>query len=68
MGDGDVFESNVEFLRTLKEVGTDTVGDGLSLGDELCGIELGNNRFKNFVSDGWENSLVVILSEILVDD
>lgn len=65
MRDGDIFQSDVEFLSTLEEIGTYSVADGFTLGDEFGGIELGDDRFENFVSDGWEDSLVVILTEIL---
>lgn len=45
MGDGDVFEGNVELVGALEQVGANAVRDGLSLGDELCGIELGDDGF-----------------------
>lgn len=63
--DGDVLESDVELLGTLEKVGADAVADGLTLRDELGGIELGDDGFEDFVSDGWEDTLVVILSEVL---
>ena len=66
MCDGDVFEFNVEFLGTLEQVGADSVADCFTLCDELCGVELRYDGFENFVSDGGENTLVVILTEILV--
>jgi hypothetical protein len=65
VGDGNVLKSNVELLGTLEEVAADAVGDGLTLGDELCGVELGDDGFEDFVSDGWEDTLIVILSEVL---
>ena len=66
MGDGDVLKSDVKLLGTLEEVGADTVGDGLALGDELGGVELGDNGLQDFVSDRWEDTLIVILAEVLV--
>jgi hypothetical protein len=33
--------------------------------DELCGVELSNDRLQDFIADGGENSLVVVLAEIL---
>jgi hypothetical protein len=63
--DGDVFEGNVELVGALEQIGPDTVGDGLSLGDEFCGIELCNDGFQDFVTDGGENTLVVVETEIL---
>lgn len=52
MCDGDIFESDIKFLGSLEEIGADSVGDGFTLGDELGGVELGNDGFKDFVSDG----------------
>jgi hypothetical protein len=63
--DGDVLERDVELLRSLHEVGADAVADGLSLGDELGGIELGDDGLEDFVSDGGEYSLIVVLAEVL---
>lgn len=65
MCDGDILESDVEFLSTLQEVGADAVADGFSLSDQFGSVELGYDGFEDFVSDGWENSLVVVLAEIL---
>lgn len=65
MCDGDVFEGNVELVGALEQIGPDAVGDGLSLSDEFCGIELCNNGFEDFVTDGGENTLVVVETEIL---
>jgi hypothetical protein len=63
--DGNVLESNVELLCTLEEIGSDSVADCFTLCDELCGIELCYDGFKDFVSDGGKNTLVVILAEVL---
>lgn len=65
MCDGDVFESNVELLGALEEVGTYSVDDCFTLCDEFCGIELGDDGFEDFVSDGWEDSLIIILTKVL---
>jgi hypothetical protein len=67
VGDGNVLESNVELLGTLEEIGTNAVADGLTLGNELCGIELGNDRFENLVTNGGKDTLVVVLAEILMN-
>lgn len=66
MCDGDVFEFDVEFLGTLEQVGADSVADCFTLCDELCGVELGYDSFQDFVSDGGKNTLVVILTKVLV--
>lgn len=52
MGDGDVLEGDVELLGALEQVAADAVGDGFTLGDELGGVELGDDGFEDFVSDG----------------
>lgn len=65
MGDGDIFESDVELLGTLEEIGPDAVADSFTLSDELGGIELGNDGLKYFVTDGWKDALIVVLSEAL---
>jgi len=45
VGDGDVFESNVEFLSPAEEVGANAVRDRLSLRNQFGCIELGYNGF-----------------------
>jgi hypothetical protein len=52
-------------LGTLEEVGSDAVADCFTLGDQFCSIELGDDRLEDFVSDGREDSFVVILTEVL---
>jgi len=63
--DGDVLEGDVEFLGTLEEIGADSVADCFTLCDEFCGIELRYDGFEDFISDGGENTLVIVLAEIL---
>lgn len=65
VGDGDVLKGNVELAGALHEVGPDAVGDGLTLGDELGGVELGDDRLEDFVTDGGEDTLIVICAEVL---
>jgi hypothetical protein len=67
VGDGNVLESDVEFLGALEEIGTNAVADSLTLGDEFCSVELGDDGFEDFVTDGWEDTLVVILTKVLMD-
>ena len=52
-------------VGALEQVGADLVGDGLALGDELGGVELGDDGFEDFVTDGGEDTLVVVLAEVL---
>jgi len=63
--DGDVFEGDVKFLGALQELGADAVGDGFALGDELGGVELGDDGLEDFVSDGWEDTLIVVETKVL---
>jgi hypothetical protein len=65
VGDRDIFKSDVELLGPLEEVGPDSVADGLTLGDELSGVELGYNSFEDFVSNRGKNTFIVVLSEAL---
>ena len=65
MCDADVFEGDVEFVGALEQVGTDAVGNGFTLGDEFCGVKLGDNGFEDFVADGGEDTLVVVETEVL---
>jgi hypothetical protein len=63
--DGHVLEVDVELLGAAEEVAADAVADCFTLGDEFCGVELGDDGFEDFVADGGEDTLVVILSEVL---
>ena len=65
MCDADVFERDVEFAGAFEEVGADAVADGFALGDEFGGVELGDDGFEDFVADGGEDALVVVLAEVL---
>jgi len=65
VGDADVFEGDVEFAGAFEEVGADLVADGFTLGDEFGGVEAGDDGFEDFVADGGEDSLVVVLAETL---
>ncbi len=65
MGDGDILKSDVELLSTLEKVGADAVGDSLTLSDKLGGVELGDNGLEDFVTDRWEDTLIIILAEVL---
>lgn len=65
MRDGDVLQGDVELGGALHQVGADALRDGLALGDELGGVELRDDGLEDFVSDGGEDSLVVVLAEVL---
>ena len=65
MSDADVFEGDVEFFGALEEFGPDAGGDLFSLGNQFGSVELGDDGFENFVSDGGEDSLIVVLTKIL---
>lgn len=66
MCNGDIFQGYIEFLGTLKQVGSDAVANCFTLGDQFCGVELGDDGFEDFVADGREDPFVVILAEVLV--
>lgn len=63
--DRHVFERDVKLGRAPQKVRPYPVRDGFALCDELCGVELRYDRFQDFVSDRWQNALVVILAEVL---
>jgi hypothetical protein len=42
------------------------LGDGVALGYELGGVELGDDGLEDLVSDGGEDTLVVVGAEVLV--
>jgi len=63
--DRDILECDIELGRAAEKIRPYPVRNGFTLCDELCGVELGDDRLEDFVSDGWENTLVVILAEVL---
>ena len=63
--DADVFELDVEFRGAAGQVGANAVRHCFTLGDEFGGVELRNDGFEDFVADGGEDALVVVLAEIL---
>ncbi len=65
MGDGHVLEGNVELGGAAGQLVADAVRDGLTLGDELGGVELGDDGLEDFVADGGEDTLIVIGAEVL---
>ena len=65
MCDGNILEGDVELVGALEQVCADLVGDGLTLGDELGGIELRDDGLENLVSDRRQDTLVVVEAEIL---
>lgn len=65
MGDGHVLQGNVELGGAAGQIGADALRDGLSLSDELCGVELGDDGLEDLVSNGGEDSLIVVDTEVL---
>lgn len=65
MRDGHVLERDVEFGGAAGELASDALGDGLSLGDELGGVELRDDGLEDFVADGRQDSLIVVDTEVL---
>lgn len=56
----DIFKSDVEVCGALEKVGSDAVADCFTLGDEFRGVELSDNGFEDFVSDGREDTFIVV--------
>lgn len=65
VGDGHVLQSDVELGSAAGEILADALGDGFSLGDELGGIELGDDGLENLVADGGQDSLIIVDTEVL---
>lgn len=63
--DRDILERNVELGGTAGKLALDALGDSFTLGDELSGVELGHNSLEDFVTDGGEDTLVVVDTEVL---
>lgn len=64
---GDVLEDDVELSCALEQVLADPGRDDLALGDQLCGVELGDGGLEDFVADRGEDSLVVGGAEGAID-
>ena len=60
MCNGHIFEGDVELLCSLEKIGSYAVRDGFSLCDEFCSIELCDDRFEDFVTNRWKDTLVVV--------
>jgi len=67
LGDGHILKENVEMLGTNHKVSSDELGNLLTLGDKLGGVELGDNLLTDLVHNGGKNTLVVVSSELAVD-
>lgn len=65
MRDGHVLEGNVELGGSAGEVASDSVRDGFTLCDELCGVELGDDGLEDLVADGRQDSFIVIDAKVL---
>jgi hypothetical protein len=64
--DGDILQSDVELGCALGQVVTDALGDGFTLGNQLGRVELGYYCFQDFIADRREDTLIVVLSEVLL--
>ena len=62
VGDRHILQGNVELGRAFQQVAADAVRDGLSLCDEFGGVKLGHDGLEDLISDGWEDSFIVIRS------
>lgn len=66
VGNGYILQGDVELGGTAGQLGSDALGNSLSLGDELGSIELGDGGLEDFVADGWQDTLVVVDTEVLL--
>ena len=51
MGNGDVFQSDVELLSTLQKVCSYSVADSFTLGNELSSIKLCDYGFQDLIAN-----------------
>ena len=67
VSDGNIIEDDVEFKGAFGKDFSDLLRNFLSLRDELLGVVLGDDRLEHFVGDGGQNSLVVVVSDVVED-
>ena len=67
VSDRDVVEDDVELQGAFAEDISDLLGHLLSLRDELFSIVLGNGCLEHLVTDGWQDSLVVVGANVIED-
>lgn len=65
VGNRNILKGNVEFCGTTGEFVSNALGHSLSLSNEFCGVELGDNSLEDFVSDGWQNTFIIVGTEVL---
>jgi hypothetical protein len=65
VGDGNILQGDVKFGGAEGQIVADTLGDSLTLGDQLGGVKLGDDGLEDFVADGGQDSLVVVDTEVL---
>ncbi len=62
-----IVQQNVEARSSPREVVPHELGNHISLGDQLAGVELSDDALEHLVDDGGEDALVVVLAEGAVD-
>lgn len=67
LGDGDVVDDDVEVGCPFGEEVSDSVGDLVSLGEELGGWELGHYCSQDLVAYCWQHFLFIIFAKFGVD-
>lgn len=65
--DGDIVKDDIEFESAFAKDFSDLLGDFLSLRDKLLSVVLGDDRFEDFVTDGGQNTLVVVRADVVKD-
>lgn len=61
--EGNVIQENVESGRSLGQVLSHKLGNHLSLGNELTGIELGHHALEHLVHNRGQHTLVIVGAE-----
>jgi hypothetical protein len=68
VSDGNIVENDGVLKSAFRKLFTDLHGDLLTLGDELLSIVLGNGRLQNFVTNGGDNSFIVVFADVIEDN
>lgn len=58
--DGDILQDDVELGSTLSQVLPDLARHLLTLGEQLRGVELGDDLLQSLVGNGWQNLIIIV--------
>jgi hypothetical protein len=65
VGNGNILQGDVELGGTEGKVVANAIRDSLSLGNEFCSVELSDDGLEDFVTNGGEDSLIVVGTKVL---